>query len=264
MNKTTISTIIITKNAGEHLARCLESVKWTDEIIILDCGSEDNTIDIAKQYTDKITITDDWPGFGPQKNRALQQASNEWVLSIDADEWLPAELITEIQQTLAVPSAVAYWFKRKSEFCGKLIKYGDWRNDRVLRLFKRNLGKFSNDLVHEKLIITGPSNTLTHAILHKSFTTLESAIHKMDHYSTLSAQMKSKNNKKSSLGKAITHALWTFIRGYFLRYGFLDGQAGLMLAISNAEGCYYRYAKLALINKNNKKSISNKKIISNF
>lgn len=239
-----LSIIIISKNAAKHIQRCLESVKWADEIIVLDSGSTDNTVDICKQYTDQV-FTTDWPGFGPQKNRALAKATGEWVLSLDADEALSPELQQEIQKVIKQSKTMdAYTLQRTSKYCGKTIRFGDWRNDRVLRLFKHSQAKFSDAAVHESLQVKGRIGKLTQPLLHDAFDNLEQVLNKVNHYSTLGAQQKQQQGQRGGLLKAITHAGWTFFRGYVLRLGFLDGKAGFMLAISNAEGCYYRYLKL--------------------
>lgn len=245
----TLSVIIITKNAERHVKRSLESCKWADEIIIIDSGSTDQTLDIASQYTQNITQTD-WPGFGPQKNRALAKATGDWVLSLDADEYLSDELKSEIQQAINLNNTDAYSIPRRSKYCGHTIRFGDWRNDNVVRLFKRGCASFSNDLVHEKLLVTGTIKKLNNHLYHEAFSSLEEVLNKMNQYSTLGAEMRFKKGQTASLSKAISHSLWTFIRGYFFRLGFLDGKAGYMLAISNAQGCYYRYLKLALAKEN--------------
>lgn len=242
-----LSVIIITKNEAKNLHDCLESVKFANEIIILDCGSSDETIKIGLQYTDQIYSVD-WPGFGPQKNRALAKCHGEWVLSLDADERITEPLAKEIVEIISSDSKHdAYALLRKSTYCNKFIAHGDWHKDYCTRLFKRGTAHFTDSPIHERLIVTGKTGRLKGNLLHHSFSDLEEVINKVNAYSTLSAKHKFDLGKKSSLIKAITHGLWTFFRGYFLKGGFLDGKKGFMLAVSNAEGCYYRYLKMMLL-----------------
>lgn len=242
-----LSVIIITKNEAQHIARCLESVKFADEIIVLDSGSSDNTVELCKTYTDKVFITD-WPGFGIQKQRALDKASGDWVLSIDADEQVNSQLRAEILQAMQNNNADGFEIPRLSSYCGREMKHGGWWPDYVLRLFKREMGKFSPELVHERIYVNGKIAKLNQPLLHEAFIDPEEVLHKINSYSTLGAQKLHKAGKKTSLGQAILKGLWTFIRTYFLKAAFLDGRQGLMLAISNAEGAYYKYLKLLELN----------------
>lgn len=239
-----ISVILITKNEAHDLPDCLASVSWADEIIVCDSGSTDATLEIARRYTPNVFSTD-WPGFGPQKNRALSKATGEWVLSIDADERVSDSLRDEIQRVINRDDAVdAYSIPRHSLYCGHQIRFGDWRGDRVTRLFRREKAQFTNALVHETLQVNGIIGSLKSPLIHLAFKDFNEVLSKMDRYSTLGAQHQFAAGKSANFTKALTHSLWTFIRGYLLRLGFLDGKAGFQLAISNTEGCYYRYLKL--------------------
>lgn len=241
---TTLSITIIVMNAAGHIRQCLESVKWANEIIVLDSGSTDNTVAICREYTDKVFVTD-WPGFGIQKNRALAKASSAWVLSLDADEVLTPELQTEIQQVLCRPGADAYYLTRRSFFCGHLIRFGDWRNDKVLRLFKRELGQFDISPVHEKLMVQGHCAKLAGILLHYTADCLEDVLEKNNRYSSLGAAKKLAQNRRGSLSKALIHGFFAFTRNYILKLGILDGRAGFVLAVLIAECTYYRYLKAA-------------------
>ncbi len=243
----TLSVTVITKNEEHNIAKCLESIKFADEIIVLDSGSTDKTVEIARQFTPHVFETD-WPGFGPQKNRAIEKATSDWILSIDADEHLSPESQKEIQKVIGNKEYDGYELPFVSYYCGTEIKHGDWGKDYAVCLFKKNKGHFSNDQIHEKLIIDGNIGRLKHHAIHDSFKNFEEVLDKVNQYSTLSAMKKHQQGKKSSLKKAIGHGLWTFFRGYILKGGFLDGRKGFMLAVSNAEGTYYRYAKLAELN----------------
>jgi glycosyltransferase involved in cell wall biosynthesis len=237
------SVIIITKNEASHIGRCLESVLWADEIIVLDSGSEDNTVEICKRYTDSVFITD-WPGFGIQKQRALDKAKGDWVLSIDADEIVTAELRMEIEKALQQEQFNGYDIPRLSSYCGRQIRHGGWWPDYVLRLFRRNVGYFTESVVHERIVVQGEIGKLTSPLLHDAFVSLDEVLHKVNYYSSLGAEMLYQRGVRSSLSKAILKALWTFMRTYFFKLAIMDGQQGLMLSISNAEGTYYKYVKL--------------------
>ena len=164
-----LSVIVITRNAGATLKRCLESVRWADEIVVLDSGSTDDTVAIAREYTGMVETTADWPGFGVQKNRALERAAGEWVLSLDADEWVSAELRAEIETALARPGdPVAYRMPRLSSFCGRPIRHSGWWPDYVARLFRRGHARFSDDLVHERLLPQGGVASLTNPLMHEA------------------------------------------------------------------------------------------------
>lgn len=238
-----LSVIIITKNEAEHISRCLASVSWADEIIVLDSGSSDNTVDLCKAYTDKVFMTD-WPGFGLQKQRALDKAQGDWVLSIDADEVVTSELRMEIEQALQQERYQGYEIPRLSRYCGRQMRHGGWWPDYVLRLFRRDCAQFTDSVVHERIIVQGQISQLITPLLHDAFVNLDEVLHKVNSYSALGAALLYQRGVRSSLSKAILKGLWTFIRTYWLKAGILDGRQGLMLSISNAEGAYYKYLKL--------------------
>ncbi len=248
-----LSVILITKNEEANLKDCLESVSFANEIIVVDSQSSDKTQEIAQSFGAKLEITSDWPGFGPQKNRALNLATQEWVLSIDADERVTPELKEEILAVISSKNAAnCYAIPRSSWYCGRFMKHSGWYPDYVDRLFKRGTAKFSDHLVHERLLPDGPVAKLKNHFLHYSFRDFSQVLKKVDAYSTASAEQAYLKGKRSSVGKAIGHGLWAFFRTYFLRRGFLDGSQGLALAISNAEGTYYRYIKIWLLEQSGK------------
>ena len=245
-----LSVIIITKNEADNIRACLESVAWTDEIVVLDSGSSDDTVNICKELGAQVYTTTDWPGFGAQKNRALSHATGEWVLSLDADERIPPELRNEIVTALQDPhDHDAFRIPRLSSFCGRYMRHSGWYPDYVTRLFLRGTARFSDDLVHESLIVDGSVGKLRQSMLHETFHDLEELLTKINQYSTAGARMLRERNKTASLKKAVGHAFWAFIRTYILRAGFLDGREGFMLAVSTAESTYYRYVKLMLLDK---------------
>lgn len=248
MSQPTLSVILITKNEAAVIRRALDSVTWADEIIVVDSGSSDGTVEICREYTDKVFVTD-WPGFGPQKNRALDHASCDWVLSIDADEHLTPELVQEIRATIASSLADGYRLPRLSSYCGRYMHHSGWWPDKVLRLCRRSKGRFTDARVHERLVVDGKVADLAGLVLHESFRSLDQVLDKVNHYSRESAQSLHERGRKAGLGTAIGHGLWAFIRTYLLRRGFLDGKEGFILSVSNAEGAYYRYLKLMYLNE---------------
>lgn len=248
-----LSVVIITKNEAHAIGDCLRSITWADEIIVVDSGSTDETVSICQKMGANVAFTSDWPGFGKQKNRAIALATQPWVLSLDADERVTPELQEEIKRVIAINENSSYRMPRSSSYCGQFIKHSGWRPDYVTRLFKRNHGLFSDDLVHERLLTEHVTQTLKHSLQHVSYINLEEVLDKANRYSTAGAAMSFANGKSATLGKAIRHSAWAFIRTYFIRLGFLDGKMGFILAISNAETTYYRYLKLAFLNQNNKK-----------
>jgi glycosyltransferase involved in cell wall biosynthesis len=242
-----ISVTVITKNEAACIRTCLESLTWVDEIIVVDSGSADQTVEICREYTDKIMLTD-WPGFGPQKNRALEMATKDWVLSLDADERVTPELREEMQAVMADPgNRAAFAMPRRSSYCGRPMRHSGWWPDYVTRLFRRGQARFSDDLVHERLIVGGPVGRLRQPLLHEAFSDIEEVLDTMNRYSTAGARMMHDQRTRAGLSTALLHGLWSFLSTFFFRAGFLDGREGLMLAISNAEGTYYKYLKLMLL-----------------
>ena len=240
-----LSAILITRNEAHNLEACLKSLQGlADEIVVVDTRSSDETVAIAQRFGATVSQPDDWPGFGPQKNRALALATRPWILSIDADERVTPELAAEIQQAMARNDFAAYTMGRLSWYCGKFIQHAGWRPDYVLRLFRRDCAQFSNDLVHERVMTQQPVGQLHHHLLHYSYQDFSQVLAKVDAYSSAAAQQAFNRGERGSMGKAIGHGAWAFVRTYVLRAGFLDGTHGLALAISNAQTSYYKYVKL--------------------
>src|SRR5882672_6304598 len=245
-----ISVVVITKNEEANIERCLRSVDWADEVIVLDSGSSDRTVEISRKLGARVSVTEDWPGFGPQKNRALEQATGDWVLSLDADEWVTPNLRDEILNAISRPDgALAFRLPRLSSFCGRFMRHSGWWPDYVTRLFRRGAAKFSDDVVHERVIAEGKTGTLRQPIMHETFVDLHELLQKMNNFSSLAARGMRDSGRKAGLAGAVLRGLWAFIRTYFLRGGFLDGREGFMLAVATAEGTYYRYVKLMLLDK---------------
>ena len=243
-----VSAIIITKNAGTMIRRCIDSVAWADETIVVDSGSTDDTAEICCEMGVNFSVTSDFPGFGPQKNRALDLATGDWVVSIDADEWITPELRDEMRAAMAKPTAAAYAVPRRSSFCGRYMKHSGWWPDHVIRLFRRDAARFSDDRAHERLLVEGVTRKLKQPLMHEAISNMDQMLGKMNLYSTASARMLHERGRQASLATAVFHGSWAFFRTYILRLGFLDGREGFILAVANAEGSYYRYVKLMLEN----------------
>jgi len=240
-----VSAIVITRNAEPTLRRCLASLRWADEIVVVDSGSTDRTPEICQEFGAHFTMTPDWPGHGPQKNRALDRAHGEWIVALDSDEWLTPAAQADIERAMAAPATdVAFAIPRRSSFCGRYMRHSGWWPDYVVRLFRRDRARFSEDHTHDRLLVDGTTGKLGSPIMHEAITDLDQMIAKMNMYSTTSAAMFHRNGRRASLATALVHGGWAFFRTYFLRLGFLDGREGFMLAVANAEGSYYRYLKL--------------------
>lgn len=249
-----LSVIVITKNEAARLPTCLSSVAFADELIVVDAGSTDGTAELARSLGARVIVTADWPGFGAQKQRALDAATGTWVLSLDADEWLDDELAAAVRQVAAggtpALAPACYQLNRLSAFCGQWMQHGSWSPDPLPRLFQRSRARFSDDRVHERLMVDGGSGRraarLPGRLLHNSITSLQDALTKMNHYSSGRASDLRARGRRGGVGRALGHGLWAFVRSYALRRGFLDGRLGLVLALLDAQASYYRYLKLWL------------------
>jgi glycosyltransferase involved in cell wall biosynthesis len=237
-----LSAIIITRNEAANIAACLESVSFCDERIVVDCGSSDGTVDIARGKGARVE-DHEFRGFGPQKNFALSLASGDWVLSIDADERVTPELAQAIKAAMARGDADGYELPRVSSFCGRPMGHSGWFPDYVLRLFRRGKGRFDDALVHERVICDGIVKRLDKPLIHHPVLKLEDALSRMDRYSTASAQTLVASDRRVSFATGLAHGFFAFFKTYVLRLGFLDGAEGFLLAVANAEGSYYRYMK---------------------
>ena len=219
----TLSVILITRNEEANLRDCLTSLGGlAQQVVIVDTASTDGTIAIAQEFGAIIAQPADWPGFGPQKNRALDLATGDWVLSLDADERLTPALQAEIAGVLEKPgNATCFAIPRLSWYCGRFIRHSGWNPDYVDRLFRRGTARFSEDLVHERLIPSGPVAKLKNHMLHYSFMNYSQVLQKIDRYSSASAEQAFAKGKQSSPLAAIGHGTWSFFRTYFIRLGFL-------------------------------------------
>lgn len=245
-----LSAIVITRNEEARIGACLASLSFAGEIIVVDNASSDRTPEIAQDAGARVHHAPDWPGFGPQKNRALALATGDWVFSLDADETITPSLRESILAAVRVPGAhQAFAVDRTSSYCGQVIRHAGWSPDWIVRLFRRDAARFSDDLVHERVLVQGSVGRLQGELMHRSFPDFESVLDKVNRYSTAGARSLAGRGKRASPAKAVGHGLWAFLRTYVLQRGFLDGAMGLALAISNAEGTYYRYLKLWLLQR---------------
>jgi len=238
-----LSAIVIAKNEAANIADCLDSLAFCDEVVVVDGGSGDDTVALAKAKGAQVVSAPDWRGYGPQKNLALSQAHGEWVLSLDADERVTPALAREIQTAISEAKVNGYRIPRLSSFCGREMRHSGWYPDYVLRLFRRDKARFSDDLVHERVICEEPVGRLIEPLRHRTITTLEDALSKIDRYSTAGADMLLASGRRVYFISGIAHGCWTFLRTYFLRAGFLDGPEGFLVARYHAETTYYRYMK---------------------
>lgn len=265
MNSKKISAVIITKNSQNTLKECLESLIKFDEIILLDNNSNDKTINIANEFNTKFKnlkiFKSDFLGFGALKNLAISYSKNEWILSIDSDEVLEDKTLNKIND-IKLQNNIILTLPRKNLYDGEWIKACGWYPDYVHRIFNKNFTTFNDNLVHESIIIPKDANIiyLNSGIKHYTTPNIESIINKMNIYTTLSAQEKYKNNKKANMYSAIIKFYITFIKDYFFRFGFKYGYKGFIIALLNASGAFFKYAKLY---EKNKRRIEAERIINN-
>jgi glycosyltransferase involved in cell wall biosynthesis len=220
-----LSAIIITKNEAANIAACLGTVDFCDERIVVDSGSDDDTVAIARQAGAQV-VFHDWHGYGAQKNYALSLSSGEWVLSIDADERVTPALRRLIEQTIADGSADGYEMPRLSSFLGRAMRHSGWYPDYVLRLVRRGSARFSDEPVHERILCDGPVARLDEPLLHYPVHRIEDALSRMDRYSSAGAEMLVASGHRVSFASGIAHGFWSFFRTYIVRRGFLDGREG--------------------------------------
>ncbi|HWS11861.1 MAG TPA: glycosyltransferase family 2 protein [Rhodocyclaceae bacterium] len=236
-----LSAVIITLNCAGQLAGCLDSLAFADEVVVVDSGSGDGTVELAAGRGARV-IHQDWLGFGPQKQFAVQQARHDWVLCVDSDERVSPELGASIQAALKAPRHRAYQFPRRNRFMGRYLRHGEGYPDTSLRLFDRRHGRWSDDAVHERVTALGPVGDLAGDLLHESAESLESYLAKQNRYTTLAAQMMQQEGRTVDAGRLVLSPLVRFVKFYLLRRGFLDGVPGL---VHIAIGCFNSFAKYA-------------------
>ena len=241
MNK--LSVTIITKNEEKNIERCLESVRWADEIIVLDSDSTDRTVEICRQFTDQVFCVS-WNGYGQQKNLCAERAEHNWILNIDSDEEISPEGAEEIKEVLhGEPKHPLYHFPRKNFFAQRWVRYGGWYPDKISRLYDKTKVSFTESQVHEKLVPDEDVGSLHNPILHYSFTGMEDYIERQNRYSTLYAHEKKNNGFRAGWSHLVLRPPIAFLKNYFIRQGFRDGFLGLFLATAFAFYTFLKYAK---------------------
>ena len=243
MNRPPLSAVIITLNAASQLRECLTSLAFCDEIVVVDSGSSDGTVELAKQQGARL-IHQDWLGYGRQKQFAVEQANHDWVLCVDADERVTTGLREAILAVLRAPTFHAYRFARCNRFMGRYLRHGEGYPDWSLRLFDRRHARWSDDAVHEKVVADGEVGTLAGDLLHDSAESLQSYLAKQDRYTTLAADAAHAVGKRALFARQLLSPAVRFIKFYFLRLGFLDGWPGLVHILIGCRNSYSKYAKM--------------------
>ncbi len=240
-----ITAIIPCKNEAHNIEAVLKSVTWCNEILVVDSFSTDNTVELAKKYTDRI-IQSEYINSASQKNRAIPQATHEWILLVDADERVTPELQKEIQTILASDTILfdAFWIYRRNYFMGKEIKYSGWQRDKVIRLFKRDACRYEEKQVHAEIITNGKTGKLKNKLQHYTFKDIFHYLEKWDRYSTWSANDASKKVQNPNLYHFIIKPAFRFWKHYIIDLGILDGYVGFIVCSLAAKGVFMRYVKL--------------------
>jgi len=239
-----LTATVITKNESANLAAALESVAFADEIVVVDSKSTDDTVEIARRYTERVIVRP-WPGYVAQKNFAAEQASHDWILSVDADERVPVALAEEIRALMRVgPDAAGYRVPRVTFHLGRWIRSTDWYPDYQLRLYDRRRARWAGRHVHESVTAEGPVLRLRHELQHYAYRDLSHHLQTMDRYTTLAARQLFEDGRRAGWSDLALHPIAAFLRNYILRGGIRDGQAGLIISLMNAGYVGMKFAKL--------------------
>ena len=237
-----VTVTVITHNESAHIAAALQSVAWADEIVVVDSGSTDDTVAIARQHATRVEVRE-WPGYGAQKNYAAALAANDWILSIDADERVTSELGGEIRALLARgPADRGYRMPRVTWYLGRWIRSTDWYPNYQLRLYDRRAARWNERRVHESIELQGGPGTLRHDLQHYPYRDISHHLRTIDRYTTLAAEQWLAEGRRTSAVEAMVHPRLAFFRNYILRGGIRDGTAGLLVSLLNS---YYVFVKLA-------------------
>ncbi len=239
-----VTATVITFNEAANLAAALESVAWADEILVIDSESTDDTVAIARRYTDRVIVRP-WPGYIAQKNFAAEQARHDWILSLDADERVSPPLADELRALLAAgPAAAGYRLPRVTFHLGRWIRSTDWYPDRQLRLYDRRRARWTGRHVHESVKADGPVVDLRGELLHYAYRDLSHHLETMDRYTTLAARQMHEDGRRAGWVDLALHPPAAFLRNYLLRGGFRDGVPGLIISAMNARYVGLKFAKL--------------------
>ncbi len=248
-----ISATIITKNEAQNIAACLSSLSWADEIVVVDSGSTDDTVKIAKTYTDQVFV-EQWQGQGHQKNKAAELARGPWIFSVDADERPTPELVEEIKSAIVRGDHAAYAMRRKNFYKNQWVKHCGWWPDWVTRVFRKGEAYFSDDVIHDSLQVSSPIGRFSHPLHHYSFKSPEDFLQRASWYAFNQSREMYRNGRTASAWTALSHGIFAFIQAYFFRLGFLDGAAGLLVSTSNFIGVFYRYMMLRELCRESRKA----------
>ncbi len=248
-----LSVTIITRNESANIGAAIESVAWADEIVVVDAESTDDTVAIARRYTDRVVVRA-WPGFVVQKNFAAEQACHDWILSLDADERVIPPLAEEIRRVLQAadtagsgatgPGVAGYRVPRVSFYLGRWLRSTDWYPDYQLRLYDRRRARWEGRYVHESVKTTGPVGTLRTELLHYPYRDISHHVQTIDRYTTLTARQALEDGRHASMGDVLVRPPLAFLRNYVLRRGVKDGQAGLVVSLLNSYYVFLKFAKL--------------------
>lgn len=243
-----ISAVIITKNEESNIERCLKSLHWVDEIVVVDSGSTDITLEICKRYNCTIVETE-WLGYGKTKQLAVNSAANSWVLSIDADEEVSINSIQAIKDSIEDHEYTGYKVQIKSFYLGRMINHSGWGNEFKLRIFNKKAGNYNDSEIHETVILKGEKAKLDVVFFHHTYPTLEKHLEKVNRYSSLQAKELFEMGKSYSILLIPIFVLNKFLSMYILKLGFWDGKEGFVLAYISAFGVFLKYTKLWKLNK---------------
>jgi glycosyltransferase involved in cell wall biosynthesis len=247
-----LSAVLITRNAAAVLAPCLESLAFADEIVVVDSGSSDGTAEIAKRFGARL-VQKEWLGFGRQKQYAVDQARHDWVLCLDADETVSPQLAASIQAALAEPVSPVYRMPRRNRFLGRWLSHGEGYPDWSPRLFNRMNARWSDDLVHEKVLYAVTPGTLQGDLMHDSSDDLTAYLDRQNRYTTLAARQAYELGRSASFLHLVMSPVVRFFKFYVFRFGFLDGVPGLLHISIGCMNSYLKYAKLIELRKADEK-----------
>ena len=244
MERRRLSAAIITKDEEANIERCLEALGFVDEIVIVDSGSTDRTLEICERYNCRI-VRAEWGGYGKNKQLAVDSADNDWVLSIDADEEVTPELAREIEEVLSQDSVLSgYRIRWLSCYLGRWIRHSGWNRKYKTKLFDRTKGGYTGDLLHETVKLTGETGRLRNVLKHYTYPDLETVVRKAHMYADMAAEEMYAAGKRSSIPNAYMHALWTYVKTLVFNLGFMDGWVGHALATNTAYAVFLKYLKL--------------------
>jgi len=243
-----LSVAIITRNAAALLERCLASVAFAEEVVVVDSGSTDGTVELAARHGARV-VRKEWLGFGAQKQFAVDAASHEWVLCVDADEWLSPELSEDIVAELKAPRGFVYAIPRRNRFLGRWLRHGEGYPDWNVRLFHREHARWGGETVHERIVTRSPVLRLRGDLLHDSAETLEKYLDKQNRYTSLQAESLRAAGRRANALQLVVSPLLRFIKFYLLRLGFLDGVPGLVHVTIGCMNSFNKYAKLKALER---------------